>query len=340
MVTASFSIVSQAIRLHFFPRMTIKHTADKEIGQIYIPEINYFLMVLVVIVVAVFQNAITLGYAYGVTVSLAFTITTVLYALAIVVHFKLHWGLALAFFLFFGFVDFNFLAANLLKFSSGGWFSVTMACVLAVILLTWRHGRLMMLKSQMDMTVSESDLFVLSRSRKVEVPLLTMGDDVNLLVCFSGTSERVPASLVHFLKRLPVRPRVIALVTVLVGEVPFVDRLYDCHKMAAHDNAYRVIVYHGYAEKPPTASQIAVKIALEANCLQLAAAPSDEEILELVNPTYVVGHDHVYCAKTAHWGHRGVVRLFSGLLKFCRSPLEPLQLPPTSTLEIGVQVQI
>jgi len=343
MVTATFSIVAQAMRLQYFPRMTVHHTDQTEFGQIYVPEMNYFLMVLVLVVVAGFQNATTLGYAYGVTVSLAFLLTALLYALAIVVHFNKHWTLGVLFFITFGFIDANFLAANLLKFPNGGWFSVTVTVVLSIILLTWRSGRKQMVKSQQAMTVSDADLFILHRPRNHsdDVPLLQM-DGVNLMICFSSATERVPAALVHFLKRLPVRPRFLALVTITVAPVPFVEQVYDIHPMLSYENVFRVLVYHGYSEVPPSADKIAVKIALEADCLHLgsAAPPSATEILEMVDPTYVVGNDSVYCVSGATCLHRTFVEAFSTLLRVSRSPLTQLHVPPESTLEIGVQVEI
>jgi len=265
------------------------------------------------------------------------------FSIAIFVHFNLHWGLSIVFFLIFGFVDANFLAANLLKFTTGGWFSVTLSTVLVLVLITWRYGRNKMTQAQAKMTVSEADLFVVNRPRRPseDVPLLQM-DAVSLMICFSSSTERVPAAVVHFLKRLPVRPRVLALVTVTVVDIPFVERAFVCHKIAGFENVYRVIVYHGYAEVSPEAANIAVQIAIQANCLQLGSAspPSDAEILDMVDPTFVVGQDHVYCAKGSSTFHRFAVACFSALLKFSRSPLAPLNLPPESTLEIGVQVEI
>lgn len=343
MITATFSIVSQSMRLQYFPRMTICYTDKSHFGQIYIPEINYFMMVAVIVVVAGFRDAAAIGYAYGITVCLAFFISVIFYAIAIVVHFNRSWIFAIAFFLVFGFVDANFLAANLLKFTTGGWFSVMITLFLALTLSTWRYGRIMMKEAQGKMTVSESDLFVVTRPRRPsdDVPLLQM-DGVNLMICFSSTTERVPAAVVHFLKRLPVRPRILALVTVSVVNIPFVERAFECHMIPGFDNVWRIVVHHGYAEVPPDASKIAVQIAIETNCLQLGSSipPADAEILDMVDPTYVVGNDHVYCNNNSSILHRIFVGVFSMLLKLSRSPLSALNVPHESTLEIGVQVEM
>jgi len=350
LVTATFSIIGQAMRLNYVPRLTVCYTDKREVGQIYIPEINYFMMVIVVAVVAGFQNVTALGYAYGITVSLAFLITAVFFAVVMCVHFNLHWSLAVIFFAFFGFVDANFLAANLLKFTTGGWFSIMITLVLATVLSIWRYGRVKMMEAQTKMTVLESDLNLLNtnnssnnREQSEDLPLLLQKTDINsamnLMICFSSTTERVPAALVHFLKRMSIRPRVLALVTVSVVDIPYATSSFHCHKISGFDNIYRVIFYHGYAEVPPEASKIAVQIAIEANCLQPeSAAASDEEILNTVDPTYVVGKDRVYCANNSSILHRVFVSVFNVLLKVSRSPLASLNLPPERTLEIGVQV--
>ena len=107
-ISASYSIASQAIRLNYFPRLTVVHTNEKESGQVYCPELNYLQMILVIIIIVAFQNATFLGYAYGVNVSFACFITTILYTFAIYFNFNYHWSFALLFFCFFGVIDFAF----------------------------------------------------------------------------------------------------------------------------------------------------------------------------------------------------------------------------------------
>ena len=159
LISASYSLVTQAMRLSMFPRMTIVHTDEHHYGQIYVPEVNYALMVGTIIVCAVAQNSNALTYAYGVTVTSVFVITTIMYTVAIPVRFKRHYVWAVLFFTFFMIVDVAFLSANLLKFTTGAWFPVVVAIVLSTLMVSWRWGRLRMVQRQSAMSVPDAELF-------------------------------------------------------------------------------------------------------------------------------------------------------------------------------------
>ncbi|KAL3139069.1 Potassium transporter [Trebouxia sp. C0010 RCD-2024] len=155
MISAAFSIIKQSMALGCFPHLTVLHVSKKVAGSIYIPEVNYIMMVLTVIVVAVFRTTVQLGNAYGVAVSSVLFGTTVLVYLVMLMIWETNFFLATAFLLFFGFIDLVYTTANLNKVPHGGWFALAIAGgVFSVSFLWWwgTHTKLKgILASQMKM---------------------------------------------------------------------------------------------------------------------------------------------------------------------------------------------
>ncbi|KAH9249669.1 hypothetical protein BASA81_012638 [Batrachochytrium salamandrivorans] len=334
MVTATFSILAQAINLEYFPKMTIKRSNASYVGAVYIPEINVLLMVAVLVVVGGFRSSTTLGYAYGITVSSAFLISTLLYSACIVLWFERHWLWALGFGLVFGFVDGNFLAANLLKFTTGGWFSVVLMVGLSLVLFVWRWGKTRTTQEQAKTKVQLANL---------TVPMQTM--DSELLVCMSGVGNQdtAPASLVHFLHRVPCRPTHLVLLTVKTVNVGFVDAEFVLSPIPGIDKMYHMAVYHGYAEDPPKLEallgRMIQELCLPQELVQFPPVP-DSELVAKIDPTVLVGRDVVVAKPDAGFGKRWLVFGFQLLLRGSRSPLANLRIQPDATLEIGLTVAI
>jgi len=362
MISASFSIISQAIRLQCFPRMTIHETSKYQLGQVYVPEINYFYMVMVIIVVAAYQNATALGYAYGVAVSSVLIITTCLYAGVMVCNWGRHWILALCFCTFFGFIEAAFLGANLLKFATGGWFAIVLTIIFSCILATWRWGRMTMVEHQHAMSVDAKDLFnvvqttalgggvpgsttamrVLPRSAASVVPAVEVVTvPSSLILCFASSAERIPATYVHFLRRLPARPQYLVFVTVTAVNVPYVVSDLHFAPLGEHDHVYRVVFNYGYAEQPPDACTLAVRVMRlinRGNDSVDGKLATDGEVI--VEPTFMLGHDSVYARAGSSTLHRARVGFFNVLLAAARHPATTLNMPANMVLEVGVQVAI
>ena len=142
-ISGAFSYTRQAIQLGYLPRLEVRHTSETEIGQVYVPRINYILLIAIIIVVLVFQSSDNLGAAYGIAVSGDMTITTIL---AFLYMRSQGWSLAVAVPLFaaFAMLDLTFLTANMLKFAQGGWFPIVVAIIVFSIMGTWWRGRRIM----------------------------------------------------------------------------------------------------------------------------------------------------------------------------------------------------
>ena len=141
LISGAFSLTRQAVQLGYSPRVTIQHTSQTEMGQIYLPGINRTLAILCVMLVLGFRSADNLASAYGIAVTGTMTITTLLFC--IVARDLWHWskwqvaGLGALFLL----VDLSFLAANLVKIAKGGWFPLLVAAVVYLLMTTWKRGR-------------------------------------------------------------------------------------------------------------------------------------------------------------------------------------------------------
>src|SRR4029078_7728426 len=160
-ISGAFSVTQQAIQLGFIPRLRIEHTSESAAGQIYIPAINWALMVMVILLVVTFRSSSSLAAAYGIAVVGAMTIDSVL--ISVVLRQMWNWnrfvvvGLLVLFFT----VDFTYLAANLLKIPAGGWFPLLVGAVAFTTLTTWAKGRRLMI-SRMNEASLPMEIFIKS----------------------------------------------------------------------------------------------------------------------------------------------------------------------------------
>src|SRR5262249_1977294 len=140
-ISGAFSLTQQAVQLGYLPRLEIRHTSEQEMGQIYVPFINAFLLVAVLAVVVGFKSSDHLGAAYGIAVTGTMSLTTVL--AFIYMRGVLHWNAILCVGLFgvFLLVDLAFFSANLLKIVEGGWFPLVIAVAVIAVMSTWIRGR-------------------------------------------------------------------------------------------------------------------------------------------------------------------------------------------------------
>ena len=141
LITGAFSLTMQAVQLGYLPRMDIRHTSADEFGQIYVPAINWTLMIACIALVIAFGSSSNLAAAYGVAVTTTMVITTLL--LFVIERKKWKWSLAaaLAFTAFYLTIDLSFWGANLIKIPEGGWFPLVIGAVVFTLMTTWRQGR-------------------------------------------------------------------------------------------------------------------------------------------------------------------------------------------------------
>jgi KUP system potassium uptake protein len=240
-ITGAFSVARQAMQLGYIPRMQIKHTSKETIGQIYIPAINWTLMLAVVALVLAFQSSTRLATAYGVSVSGTMLIDTVLLALvarALWPRWRI-WVLPLC--LVFLVIDVAFLIANGVKFFDGAWFPVLLGIVVFTLLRTWRRGR-QLLHEEVQKEGIRLDTFLpgLMLAPPVRVPGTAVFLTTDLGV--------VPHALLHNLKHNKVLHERNVFLTVHTLTVPYAHRRLKIDEIG--DGFHRVVVRFGFMEKP------------------------------------------------------------------------------------------
>jgi KUP system potassium uptake protein len=242
-ISGAYSMTRQCVQLGLLPRMTVRHTSTHEEGQIYVPQVNTFLAVGVVILVLAFKTSDSLASAYGIAVTGTFMCTAVL--ATVVFRRQFHWSRIATVAVFGGFflIDITFFAANTLKVVEGGWVPLALGAALTALMTSWKRGRdLLLARWQQDSMPLALFLARLPQSRTVRVP--------GLAVFLTGQPDYVPASLLHNLKHNKVLHEQVLFVTVQNVDEPEVkgDRRAEVSELSP--GIYRVILRYGFMASP------------------------------------------------------------------------------------------
>ncbi len=249
-ITGAFSLVRQAIQLGLLPRMLILHTSEMLEGQIFIPRVNFVLLLGVLALVLLFKSSSALASAYGIAVAGTMVVTT---ALAFVVVWKLwHWPVLVAalFVSCFLAIDLAFFAANLMKFLDGGYMPVMLAAGAMVVMWTWVRGTAILAeKSQRDSISTEDLIRLLQKSTPMRV--------AGTAVFMTNHPEVAPAALMHNLKHNKVLHERILIVCVKTEDTPRVpaERRFEIAKLS--EDFTQVILHYGYMESPRVPAALA-----------------------------------------------------------------------------------
>jgi KUP system potassium uptake protein len=242
-ITGVFSLTMQAVQLGYLPRMQIEHTSAKQSGQIYIPIMNWMIMMATVGLVLAFRSSENLAAAYGVAVSTTMVITTLLLLIAAIHLWKWPpWAAVLVTSVFF-IIDFGFLATNMLKFAHGGWFPLLIACGVFTAMTTWKTGR-QLLREKFVSRSSKFEVFQSSLLR--HMPLRVPGTAVFM----TSNATGVPPALLHNLHHNRILHDRVVLLTLITDDLPYVS---EQHRLSMEDlgmGFHRVIARHGFMEEP------------------------------------------------------------------------------------------
>jgi KUP system potassium uptake protein len=251
-ISGAFSLSMQAVQLGYSPRLNIQHTSHTERGQIYLPFINKVLMICCIGLVLGFRSSGNLAAAYGIAVTTAMTITTVLFF--VVVRYNWKWSLCKSVLVCGSFMilDISFCTANIAKVAHGGWFPLLMAGFIFSLMTTWKWGRAILSKRLIAGTVPVRDFF---ENMKAHPPLRVPGTAVFM----SGNTRGTPSALLHNLKHNHVLHDMVILVSVETAEIPHVPDRNRVTEEKLAEGAYRVTLHYGFMEDPnvPRALQLA-----------------------------------------------------------------------------------
>ncbi len=317
LISGAFSLTRQALQLGYLPRMTIVHTSGKTVGQIYIPEINWALMVACVWIVVSFGESSKLAAAYGVAVTGTMTITSILFYAAM----SPRWGRVTTGLLTAGFlvIDLSFFFANIAKIPHGGWLPLVIAALIYAVMTTWKKGRAALAR------------YVL----QAHVPLEAFIDDVRLrspqrvngtAVFMSLNPSATPAALLHNFKHNRIVHEQVVILSVATEPVPEVsadDRLSVC---SLGEGFFQVIARYGFMETPDVPSII--ERGRDAGIKTEKGATS-----------FFLSRETLVTTR-----RRGMSRwrkmLFVFLSKNARSPTTYFSLPANSVVELGMHVEL
>ena len=215
-ISGAFSLTRQAVQLGYSPRLGIEHTSSREIGQIYVPAVNWGLMMLTCALVFWFRTSSNIAGAYGVALSTLMLITTLMFY--VMSREVWGWSFARAALVsgLFLWVDILFFAANMLKIRSGGWVPLVIAAVIFLLMTTWKRGREILAKRMLEKTVP---LKMLLADLAAEPPIRVPGTAVFMY----GTADHTPPALVHNLAHNKVLHEKVVFLTVVTEDVPHVD---------------------------------------------------------------------------------------------------------------------
>jgi KUP system potassium uptake protein len=319
-ISGVFSLTRQAIQLGYLPRMEIVHTSRAEIGQVYMPWVNWALMVATIALVIGFRSSTNLAGAYGVAVSTTMIITTLL--AYVVARELLGWSVALAGAITaaFLFCDIAFLAANLFKIADGGWFPLLVATIVFTVMTTWRRGRQILNARLHDGALSPEDFVASIRGRSpVRVP--------GTAVFMHRSREVIPSALLHSLKHYKALHKNVILLTVLAEEV---SHLRDDERMQFEElgeGIYRVTGRYGYMEEPDIPA--------------LLARVSDEHALPTppMDTTYFLGRETLIVTDRPSGMVKWREKLFASMTRNAESASRFFRLPPNRVVELGAQIE-
>lgn len=319
LITGVFSLTRQAVQLGFAPRLRIIHTSSREIGQIYIPTVNWVLLVGVIWVVFSFKTSSALASAYGIAVTATMVVTTFL---AFVVARRLwNWplGRSLALFGFFLIIDLAFFGTNLVKVADGGWVPLVVAAVVYLLMSTWKKGRRILAEHLKARSVSVEDFIArIKQDPPVRVP--------GTAVYMSGDAWGVPVPLLHNLKHNKVLHERVVLLTIRTVEVPSVNKKERVRIDSMGTNFYRIIANYGFMETPK------IKHILEA-C-------RDQGIhISLQDTTFVLGRETILPTGDPNlpvWREK----IFALMARNAERPTAYFKIPPNQVIEVGIQVEI
>ena len=317
-ISGAFSVTQQAIQLGFVPRLRITHTSESAAGQIYIPVVNWALMVMVILLVLMFGNSSNLAAAYGIAVTGAMLIDAVLISVVLLSLWKWRRAVAIPLLILFFAVDIAYFGSNLLKIPQGGWFPLLVGAMAFTLLTTWAKGRQLMI-ARMDEASLPIEIFIKSAaSSATRVP--------GTAVFMTSSASGVPHALLHNLKHNKVLHERVFLLTVRIEDVPYVgpEKRLEVHDYGS--GFFRVVIHYGFMEE--------VNVPAELARIEDCGPPC-----KMMDTSFFLARQTLITSARpgmAVWREK----LFAWMLRNAESAMEFFKLPTNRVVELGSQVEI
>jgi len=318
-ITGAFSVSRQALQLGYLPRMHVEHTSESEEGQIYMPRVNWGLMLAVMILVLSFKSSGNLAAAYGIAVTGDMVITSLL--AGIVFHniwgwSKLRTGLLVSMFLI---IDVSFFSANVLKIPDGGWVPLAIGIVIFTLMLTWKTGRAMVyMRLRNEAMALEPFIEAIGAHPPTRVPGTALFMTPNL--------DGVPHAMLHNLKHNKVLHEKMVILTVKFLDYPHTSEEERVKLEVLPHEFYKVTVKYGFKDEPNLPRDLQL-------CTELGLA------LDEMDTSYFIGKEILIAS-----GKSGMAfwrkKIFIGLFRSAETITNQFKLPPNRVIELGSQLKL
>jgi KUP system potassium uptake protein len=317
-ISGAFSVTQQAIQLGFVPRLRIAHTSESAAGQIYIPIVNWALMTMVLLLVLTFRSSSNLAAAYGIAVTGAMLIDTVLIAVVLITMWKWNRFLVGALIVLFFTVDMGYFSSNLTKIPAGGWFPLLVGAIAFTFLTTWAKGRQLMI-ARMNEASLPMEIFIKSAAPSAaRVP--------GTAVFMTSSASGVPHALLHNLKHNKVLHERVVLLTVRIEDVPYVPEEKRLETKDYGAGFFRVLLRYGFMEEinVPAALAQLKDIGPQCRMMDTSFFLARQTLLPSSRPGMAIWRE----------------KLFAWMLRNAESAMEFFKLPTNRVVELGSQVEI
>jgi KUP system potassium uptake protein len=317
-ISGAFSVTQQAIQLGFVPRLRITHTSESAAGQIYIPIVNWALMIMVLILVLTFRSSSNLAAAYGIAVTGAMSIDTILIAVVLITMWKWNRFVVAGLLVLFATVDLGYFSSNLTKIPAGGWFPLLVGAIAFTFLTTWAKGRQLMI-ARMNEASLPIEIFIKSAAPSAaRVP--------GTAVFMTSSASGVPHALLHNLKHNKVLHERVILLTVRIEDVPYVPMEKRIETKDYGAGFFRVILRYGFMEEidVPVALCQVKEIGAQCKMMDTSFFLARQTLLASSRPGMAIWRE----------------KLFAWMLRNAESAMEFFKLPTNRVVELGSQLEI
>jgi KUP system potassium uptake protein len=318
-ISGTYSLTRQAIQLGYCPRLDVFHTSESEIGQIYMPWINWSLLVAVIALVIGFGSSTDLAGAYGVAVTGMMVIDTILAFVVITTLWKWSKWIAVPLLLVFLVIDLTIFSATAVKLFHGGWFPIMVGLILFTLFATWHKGRQQMMWKLAPGTIGlEPFIQSVTEHPPVRVP--------GTAVFLTAAAEGVPHALLHNLNHNKVLHERIILLTVDTRDIPHVadDERIDIQPLGGE--FYRVIVHYGFKDEPdvPRALEFAAAKGLKFEMMETSFFLSRQTLVPKAGPGMALWRE----------------KLFAVMARNAASATTYFKIPANRVVELGTRIEL
>jgi KUP system potassium uptake protein len=318
-ISGTFSMTKEAIALGFLPRMRTVHTSEREIGQVYLPLINWLQLIAVLLAVVGFGSSDNLASAYGIAVTATMLATTILTYFVIRYRWRMNLLLCLAATGFFFVIDAAFFSANVLKLLHGGWFPLTLGVLLFTVMLTWRRGRQQVFDNLQKHAIP-LDAFL--ESLFIAPPMRVPGTAIFL----RGESDGVPHAMLHNLLHNKVLHERVVFLTVHIADEPRVDASARIRITELGHGCHQVDVTFGFKDEPDIPGMLAqcATLGLPFDMMQTSFFVARQTVISTPGGGMAPWREHLYVA----------------MQRNARDAADYYRIPTNRVIELGTQVEI